>query len=185
MYLFTVHTYFNRIKNPPNPPPWVWVFSGCLWVSLYPYPAHPYPVTHVGFQTCDEHYIWELDNLIQIIDVMLNDSLNSLVHTPNANYLHHFVPQWSTFYLLFLLDNSLGIALFNGGSNDMIHPLLYLLLLLLVSGQKTTTIGMKILPMMKFGMWPQQMNGRPLLIRQLGGHLSLPHYRWWNDNIAK
>jgi hypothetical protein len=48
---------------------------------------------HDDLTTTDSQYIQEIDNLLQIIDVMLNDSLNSLVFTPNANYSYHFVPQ--------------------------------------------------------------------------------------------
>jgi hypothetical protein len=43
--------------------------------------------------TTDSHYIREPDNLLQIIDVMLNKSTNSLVYTPNANYSYRLLPQ--------------------------------------------------------------------------------------------
>jgi hypothetical protein len=43
--------------------------------------------------TTDSQYIQEIDNLLQIIDVMLNDSLNSLVYMPNANYSYCLSPR--------------------------------------------------------------------------------------------
>jgi hypothetical protein len=50
---------------------------------------------HDDLTTMDSRYIWELDNLLQIIDVMLNESTNSLVYTPNANYSYHNDPNFA------------------------------------------------------------------------------------------
>jgi hypothetical protein len=48
---------------------------------------------HDDPMTTDSQYIREIDNLLQIVDIMLNDSLNSLVYTPNANYSYRLSPR--------------------------------------------------------------------------------------------
>jgi hypothetical protein len=48
---------------------------------------------HDDLITTDLQYIREIDNLLQIVDVMLNDSLNSLVYMPNANYSYRLSPR--------------------------------------------------------------------------------------------
>ena len=34
----------------------------------------------------DTRYVKEIDDLIKLVDVMLADSFNPLIYTPNANY---------------------------------------------------------------------------------------------------
>ena len=43
--------------------------------------------------TTDSRYIREIENLINTIDDMLNDSTNFLVYTPNANHTYRFLQQ--------------------------------------------------------------------------------------------
>ena len=45
------------LGKPAKPRPWVWVFSGWLWVDPYPYLSHPYPGTRAGLQIHDRPYL--------------------------------------------------------------------------------------------------------------------------------
>ena len=53
-------------------------------------PSIPLFFKHDDPMITDMRYVQEIDDLINLVDVMLLDSLNTLVCTPNASYSHHY-----------------------------------------------------------------------------------------------
>ena len=133
--------------------------------------------------TADQHYFQEIDNLLKTIDIMLNDSRNFLVYTPNTNYAYHFLPQWSI--SCFSLDNSSQTISYNGGLIYEIYLLFHLhhlFTLTILSGlRRRMTIGTKI-PKFMSGMQPLRTNGKLQPYHQVGEILPLPWMYWHHDN---
>ena len=51
---------------------------------------NPLFLKHDDLMITDTRYVKEIDDLINLVDVMLADSFNTLICTPNASYLHHY-----------------------------------------------------------------------------------------------
>ena len=53
-------------------------------------PSIPLFLKHDDPMITDTRYVKEIDDLINLVDVMLSDSLNTLICTPNASHSHRF-----------------------------------------------------------------------------------------------
>ena len=52
--------------------------------------SNPLFLKHNDPMMTDTRYVKEIDNLINLVDVMLADSFNTLICTPNASHSHPF-----------------------------------------------------------------------------------------------
>ncbi len=73
-----------QISTPPPPKP--------ADTPTFPrrIPSIPLFYKHDDPMITDTRYVKEIDDLINLVDVMLADSFNTLICTPNASYLHHY-----------------------------------------------------------------------------------------------
>jgi hypothetical protein len=70
--------------TPPPPKP------ACTPTFPRRIPSIPLFLKHDDPMITDTRYVKEIDDLIKLVDVMLADSFNTLVCTPNASHSHRY-----------------------------------------------------------------------------------------------